>query len=141
MEATTHHWEKGAQFCSCGQDTVTCQGCGKLTCGNLAIWRDDGIHPSHAGRGGFGGNIGPCCFARFGMGHMGPPVKGTAPDKFIEACEIGNERGAEAVRALLDAARAFEAARLDGGISHADLYAAAWRKHEVAMRLVADVGS
>jgi hypothetical protein len=31
---TTHHaWND--EFCSCGQDTVTCQKCGRLICGNL----------------------------------------------------------------------------------------------------------
>jgi len=44
-----HGWEPGAPFCSCGQDTVTCQGCGKLACGNTTSYVN-GI-----------GNIGPCC--------------------------------------------------------------------------------
>lgn len=76
MDSQSHKWSGNADTCSCGQDTVVCQGCGRLTCGNLAIWREGSAHPSHAGRVENGGNIGPCCFAKFGMGHMGtPPVK------------------------------------------------------------------
>lgn len=60
-----HQWRPQAPYCSCGQDTVTCQGCGKLVCGSLAVWRTDLTKNDHAG------NIGPCCFARFGLGHQG----------------------------------------------------------------------
>jgi hypothetical protein len=38
--------------------------------------------------------------------------------------------------ALLEAAQAWERARQDGGISHADLYEAAWRKTDAALALV-----
>jgi hypothetical protein len=35
--AKQHQVEPGAPFCSCGQDTVTCQSCGQLACGNLVV--------------------------------------------------------------------------------------------------------
>jgi hypothetical protein len=60
---TQYDWSNGGQFCSCGQDTVTCQGYGKLTCGDVAIQKE--------GKG----NIGPCCFAKFNLGHSGPARK------------------------------------------------------------------
>jgi hypothetical protein len=60
-----HHWEKDAPYCSCGQDTVTCQGCGKLVCGNVALRVSD---PSDSR---MSRNVGPCCFAKFGLGHQG----------------------------------------------------------------------
>lgn len=31
--AVKHHWN--AESCSCGQDVVTCQVCGRLVCGSL----------------------------------------------------------------------------------------------------------
>ena len=56
-----HHWNE--EYCSCGQDSVTCQGCGRRVCGAVAVWR--------GGAGDGHGNVGPCCFARFGFGHAG----------------------------------------------------------------------
>lgn len=35
---TTHRWND--QFCTCGQDAVTCQVAGELTCGSLTDWID-----------------------------------------------------------------------------------------------------
>jgi hypothetical protein len=69
-----HNWSDGAQFCSCGQDTVTCQGCGKLTCGDVAIWKESATQTAHPFRT-ISGNIGPCCFAKFGIGHAGEKGK------------------------------------------------------------------
>lgn len=68
-ETQQHNWSKGAPFCSCGQDTVTCQGCGHLVCGNVSVWLE-----KLPGRE-FGGNVGNCCFARFGLGHSGSDLK------------------------------------------------------------------
>jgi hypothetical protein len=68
---TTHDWSNGSQFCSCGQDTVTCQGCGRLVCGDVAIWVSPGQYAMK--RSIPLGNIGPCCVARFGLGHAGRP--------------------------------------------------------------------
>lgn len=31
-----HEWND--EFCSCGQDAVTCQGCGRRYCGSLTVW-------------------------------------------------------------------------------------------------------
>lgn len=59
--APSHRWEPGGMYCSCGQDVVTCQGCGKSACGDVASWVE--------GRG----NVGPCCAALFGLGHAGTP--------------------------------------------------------------------
>jgi DNA-directed RNA polymerase subunit RPC12/RpoP len=39
-----HRVEQGAQYCSCGQDAVTCQDCGATICGNFATWRDQVTH-------------------------------------------------------------------------------------------------
>ena len=62
---TNHQWEPHAHFCSCGQDTVTCQGCGRLVCGDVAlrVSDPDDARMSRA--------VGPCCWARFGLGHSG----------------------------------------------------------------------
>jgi len=37
--APEHQWDQGGQFCSCGQDVVTCQRCGRSVCGNFASRR------------------------------------------------------------------------------------------------------
>lgn len=63
---TNHQWEPHAPYCSCGQDTVTCQGCGRLVCGDVALRVSD---PDDAR---MSRNVGPCCWARFGLGHAGP---------------------------------------------------------------------
>lgn len=62
----THQWND--HYCSCGQDAVTCQGCGRRVCGDVAIWTGKG---TLRGWPEGSGNIGPCCFARFGLGHAG----------------------------------------------------------------------
>jgi hypothetical protein len=62
-----HEWTTSSYFCSCGQDTVTCQGCGRLVCGAVAF-RVRGFAGSHRG---VKVNVGPCCAARFGIGHQG----------------------------------------------------------------------
>lgn len=49
MRTITHKWN--SEFCSCGQDTVTCQACGKRVCGTLTLFV-----PLLPGRS-FGGNV------------------------------------------------------------------------------------
>ncbi len=49
MKHQLHIVRPQAQYCSCGQDAVTCQGCGRQVCGEIAQWVE--------GKG----NIGPCC--------------------------------------------------------------------------------
>ena len=34
--ATAHSWND--EFCSCDQDAVTCQHCGRRVCGSLTVW-------------------------------------------------------------------------------------------------------
>lgn len=62
--SATHQWND--EQCSCGSDTCVCQGCGKIVCGATAIWKDGA------------GNVGPCCLAKFGMGHAGTEPVGTS---------------------------------------------------------------
>jgi hypothetical protein len=52
-----HKTKQGAQYCSsCGQDAVTCQGCGKTVCGDVAVYAKYSVDNvvKH-------GNFGPCC--------------------------------------------------------------------------------
>lgn len=35
MTMHVHSWPGQGQYCTCGQDTVTCQQCGQLECGEL----------------------------------------------------------------------------------------------------------
>jgi hypothetical protein len=35
-----HKWN--SEFCSCGQDTFVCQGCGQIKCGSLMFKRVEG---------------------------------------------------------------------------------------------------
>jgi hypothetical protein len=58
VSSKQHSWVGNAPYCSCGQDTVTCQGCGRMVCGDVSVRHDNS-------------NIGPCCFAKFGLGHQG----------------------------------------------------------------------
>ena len=53
-----HRVEQGGQYCSCGQDAVTCQGCGHQICGNFATW----IEKSALGTQG---NFCETCMQRF----------------------------------------------------------------------------
>jgi len=55
-----HKWNN--DWCTCGSDTVVCQGCGRVVCGDVAVWTRSG-------------NVGPCCFAKFGLGHSGGDVR------------------------------------------------------------------
>jgi hypothetical protein len=78
-----HNWSRG-EVCSCGQETVICQGCGRQVCGDVATWverprdGDPGIARTGASSGGRYrssiGNVGPCCSAKFGLGHGGTPA-------------------------------------------------------------------
>jgi hypothetical protein len=43
-----HDWRQ-SQYCSCGQDVVTCQMCGQLVCGSLTAWL---LLPHRSGRQG-----------------------------------------------------------------------------------------
>jgi hypothetical protein len=36
-EVATHTVQQGGQYCSCGQDAVTCQGCGRTICADAAV--------------------------------------------------------------------------------------------------------
>ena len=63
-----HEWND--EFCSCGQDSVTCQGCGKRVCGTVAVWM---MVPTSADKRY--GNVGPCCCAKYGLGHMGTEAR------------------------------------------------------------------
>lgn len=62
LDAMVRHNWSGGEVCSCGSDTVICQGCGHPVCGEVAIY---------GGTLKVRGNVGPCCFAKFGMGHQG----------------------------------------------------------------------
>jgi hypothetical protein len=67
--ALTHDWSQG-EFCSCGSDVCVCQGCGRAVCGAIAVWTAISVvadAPPVIRRG----NVGPCCFSRFGLGHQG----------------------------------------------------------------------
>lgn len=78
-----HNWSRG-EICSCGTETVICQGCGREVCGDVAVWverprdGDPGIARTGASSGGRYrsplGNVGPCCSAKFGLGHAGTPM-------------------------------------------------------------------
>lgn len=64
---TIHQWD--GDDCSCGGDTVICQGCGKIVCGSICVRRvNDQTHHNE--------NIGPCCFWRYGFGHAGTIATG-----------------------------------------------------------------
>ena len=65
MNQQQHNWND--QFCSCGQDAVTCQGCGKPVCADVALRKADADDPSIALA------YGPCCWAKEGLGHAGKP--------------------------------------------------------------------
>lgn len=58
----THKWNE--HECSCGSDTVICQGCGRPVCGAITVRIQ--THP------GVDGNVGPECLHKFGKGHAGP---------------------------------------------------------------------
>ena len=60
-----HAW--GPTGCSCGQDVVVCQGCGRDVCGDVAVWHDRVNYGNRIAPG----NVGPCCFAKYGLGHGG----------------------------------------------------------------------
>jgi len=62
-----HVWND--DVCSCGAETVICQGCGKPVCSEIAVWIDDLSSPAFPHRGG--GNVEPACLATFGRGHAG----------------------------------------------------------------------
>lgn len=58
---TTYAHKLNSQYCSCGQDAVTCQVCGELHCGNFASWVNVGILLDNP-RMNFMGNVCPACF-------------------------------------------------------------------------------
>lgn len=59
--ASEHVWND--EWCSCGSDTVVCQGCGRIVCGEVCAWVD-GV-----------GNVEPACLGRYGLGHQGTEAR------------------------------------------------------------------
>lgn len=65
MTSTTiHRWDD--QYCSCGQDSVTCQRCGKPVCGDCSFRKNEKNYCI------------PCATIKFQVGHMGTPRKEVA---------------------------------------------------------------
>ena len=62
-----HNWSNG-HTCTCGSDLVVCQGCGKLVCGAVTVRADTCTVVRTTAKG----NVAPCCFHKFGLGHSGP---------------------------------------------------------------------
>jgi len=57
----THKWN--SEFCSCGQDTVVCQKCGKPVCANVGYRKDEKNYCLR------------CATTYFGIGHMGTKIQ------------------------------------------------------------------
>jgi hypothetical protein len=76
----THKWNNDE--CSCGSDTVICQGCGRAVCGEVAVWTPITM-TADAPPFVRSGNVGPCCFAKFGLGHSGGGVRGAKTNREV----------------------------------------------------------